>query len=275
VWAAQFSNNAYLLNDGNISGFETSADDLFVSYWFNSATTIPLNQFVLSYMNPTAANTILQIAHMSNSKRGTVFWYIYVADGSGTRGMTGQSSEGSIANNGGNHNIMVQVKTQTGQIIPYYDNAPLSGFALRSDAYPFSIPFYEDVRGLPLRWAVGGAASQGSGAYYTGSLAEFVLFAGYPQIDITSATDRAAFYDPSTGTPPPFNHITSDGSNFISGITPQIYLSGPGGIFGLNKKAASNDGSRMTIDRGDQDFFYPPGPPIQTASVDPWNNVGV
>jgi hypothetical protein len=54
-----------------------------------------------------------------------------------------------------------------------------------------------------------------------------------------------------------------------------IYLSGPGGIFGLNGRYGQSDGANVTVSTGDANAFYPATGQLQTPSIDPWGNIGV
>src|SRR5260370_33152074 len=116
--AVYFDGFTRLQNDGGIPAFPNPGSPyLFASYWYNgSSSSWPFSHttFNLSTFSNAPGADVLQIAHLTGSRKNTAYLSVTVTNGAGSLGMIGHSNQGTLPYNDGKfHLVQIRANMQT------------------------------------------------------------------------------------------------------------------------------------------------------------------
>lgn len=270
-WAVNFDGATRLQNDGTIAGFPASSPYGMVSYLTNSTpNSATQNQLVIGQATSGNRQNFI-VYHLTGGTKSRPTAAIVAMFGTGS----GPGQVGHVTASSGNQVVMPLDGNYHLVQIAWDLTVPSAVMTLDRVRLPSSVGYqspgpiqFNNWGGTSMTWYVGGGIFTTGGGWYKGKLAELFMFVGQ-QIDITSQTVQAAFWDSTTGKP------TRPASNGMTplGIKPNIYLSGPKSLFPANLPPRNFDWT-SAADTGPSTFYTAAGL-LQTADVDPWRFAGV
>lgn len=281
VWATLFDGATKLQSNGPLANCPASSPYGMSSYWYSyPGSWTSTNQLILGQTIPAGPQN-LEIYHLitGSTKHPSIpniALYILFSTGS-TPGSTGFvmsfTPSGTFLPSTGYHLVQISWDLTTPTVKATIDGNPLQ---LGMSSMP---PFTGGIQlntwgGVTTNWLAGGGIFQGGG-FYKGNLAEvYTYFLSNPPPDIYDPTTKDGFL--VAGKPPQFDHLSQNGIAAMEEIeAPQIYLSGPAGVFPLNGKRPVNTGTQSIVHIDDANNFSVVSGQLQTPTTDPWGNVGV
>lgn len=291
VWATKFNGMSYIRRD-DLSDFPTSTPYGALLYRFRSTATTTPNQTIL-WCGTQAGYGSLTIMHLVTApRRGTPTAQLYSVfvknPGGGLPNPNANFSSplGALRNDGNYHLVAGSWDLTVPKMTLMIDGVQVTNpVGSGSSALPNGNPYHTGAGGAPIFATVGNLIGSPN-CYYTGELAELMLFLTSSPVDITDPNVMAAFTDPNTGLPVrhssmgtiPIGPWTGNGLVPASFMQAQVYLGGPPAVFGENLAGRVSNPTNTWINIPDttpSSSFYTAAGALQSASIDPWGFTGV